>query len=193
MLAAGAALLGSSFVDDPPEPKTTQKREGQLIRFEDREKKLSIAYPATWQRVGSRDPQVSLVVGSLDASLLMRTASLGTPVAAEAIGSAKRLTDRLVKSGTKVKQLRPPRRIDDLGGLPGWLYIYSFEDAATGRRGAHAHYFLFRGETMITLVFQTLPSERFTTYAPLFDRLASSFRATLPEGGGEGGAGDDGA
>lgn len=119
----------------------------------------------------------------------MRTASLGTPVGAETIGSAKRLTDRLVSTGKKVKQLRPPRRIDDLGGLPGWLYIYSFEDSASGQRGAHAHYFVFRGETMITLVFQTLPSERFATYAPLFDRLASTFRAKLSSGDDDGGSG----
>ena len=182
MLGVGAALLGSSFVEDPPEPKKTERREGELIRFEDREKKLSIAYPSTWERIPSQDAEVSLVVGSPEASLLMRTASLGTPVGAETIGSAKRLTDRLVSSGKKVKQLRPPRRIDNLGGLPGWLYIYSFQDSASGQRGAHAHYFVFRGETLITLVFQTLPSERFATYAPLFDRLASTFRARLSDG-----------
>ena len=185
ILAVGAALLGRSFVDDPPAPAKTERREGELIRFEDREKKLSISYPSTWQRIDSSDPEVSLVAGTAEASLLMRTASIGTPVGVESIGSVKKLTDRLVRAGKKVKQLRPPRRIDDLGGLPGWLYIYSFQDSASGQRGAHAHYFVFRGETMITLVFQTLPSERFATYAPLFDRLASTFRAKLPADGGD--------
>jgi len=180
VLAGGAAVLGSRFVADPPaEPKAPAQ--AGFVPFVDKEEKLSISIPATWRRIASSDPEVALVAGTAEASLLMRTTSVGTPVGPESIGSIKKLTDKLVARGKRVKQLRPPRRVDDLGGLPGWLYIYSFQDAATGGRGAHAHYFLFRGETMITLVFQTLPSERFATYAPLFDRLASTFKAKLSE------------
>ena len=180
ILAIAAAVLGRSFVDEPPKPTRTTTQEGEFTRFEDSRRKLSITYPSSWQLISSPDPDVVLVTATVDASMLMRTTSIGTPVGAESIGSAKKLTDKLVMAGKNVKNLRPPRRIDDLGGLPGWLYIYSFRDAS-GKRGAHAHYFLFRGETMITLVFQTVPSERFTTYAPLFDRLAGTFRATSPD------------
>ena len=107
----------------------------------------------------------------------MRVTQIGTEVDRKSLDSAQKLTDRLVMKGKDVRELRPPRRIDNLGGLPGWLYIYSFRDSATGQRGAHAHYFLFRGKTMITLVFQTVPSERFATYSPLFDRIAGTFKA----------------
>ncbi len=180
VLAVAAAALGRSFVDDPPKPTTTTRQEGEFTRFVDARRKLSITYPSSWQRISSPDPEVVLVAATVDASMLIRTTSLPTPVGAESIGSAKKLTDKLVMAGRGVKNLRPPRRIDDLGGLPGWLYIYSFRDAA-GKRGVHAHYFLFRGKTMITLVFQTVPSERFATYAPLFDRLAGTFRAKSPD------------
>lgn len=170
-------MLGRGFISSSPAPTKTQAAKDGSRSYEDKRHGLSISYPATWQRIASPDPEVSLVAGNAEVSLLIRTAQLGTDVTAQSLDSAKNLTDKLVMKGKHVKQLRPPRRIDDVGGLPGWLYIYSFRDPASGQRGAHAHYFLFRGQTMITLVFQTLPSERFATYAPLFDRIAATFKA----------------
>lgn len=152
------------------------------MRFHDARNGLSVSYPVSWRRIASSDAEVPLVAGSSEASLLMRRVSLGTTVGAGDLDTAKKLTDKLVLTANRVQQLRPPRRIDNLGGLPGWLYIYSFADTAGHQRGAHAHYFLFRGKTMITLVFQTLPAERFATYAPIFDRLAATFKAEPPEG-----------
>ena len=70
------------------------------------------------------------------------------------------------------------RRIE-LGGLPGWFYFYSFRDAS-GRRGTHSHYFLFQGSTLITLVFQALPTDDFRRYATTFDSIAVTFRAATP-------------
>lgn len=180
VLAVGAALLGSRFVSDSPAPPATPKQAG-LVPFEDKRRGLSISYPASWPRIASADREVALVAGTAEASLSMRTTPFGVEVLPETIDRVKEITDKLVTREKRVTQLRPPRRIDDLGGLPGWLYIYSFQDPATGQRGAHAHYFLFRGKTMITLVFQTLPSERFATYAPLFDRLAITFKAASPD------------
>lgn len=176
MLAVGAAFLGKQVAGDSKSSSPSVSRNG-LVRFEDKRRGLSMSYPASWQRIASPDPEVSLVTGTPEASLLIRTTRLGTAVGPDAVGAAKKLTDRLVAKGSQVKELRPPREIEDLGGLPGWLYIYSFRDAATGQRGAHAHYFLFRGQTMITIVFQTVPSERFASYAPVFDRLAATFKA----------------
>lgn len=175
-------MLGSSFVSDPPEPKATARQDAELTRFEDRERNVAVSYPSLWQRIPSSDPEVLLLAASAEASLLMRMTSLGTPVGQKDIPRVKRLTDKLVMSNKGVKNLRPPRRIVELGGLPGWLYIYSFQDAQSGRRGAHAHYFLFRGQELITLVFQTVPSERFATFAPLFDRLAETFSAEVSDG-----------
>ncbi len=110
-----------------------------------------------------------------DASFLVRVVPLPLEVNRANLGAAKRITDRVVTSGRRVRLLAPPQR-SDLGGLPGFFYLYTFEDADSGRRGAHSHYFLFRGDTMITLVFQALPADRLSLFAPLFDRIASTFR-----------------
>lgn len=184
VLAGVAALLGRAFVDDPPPPQMESEAQQGLVRFNDERNALKISYPATWTRVAPSDPEVSLVVGTAEASLLMRTRKIPVDVEPGAIDEAKKLTDALVKRGQRIRQLRPPRKIDNLGGLPGWLYIYAFRDSATGERGAHAHYFLFRDDTLVTMVFQTLPSERFTTYAPLFDRVAATFEAGPVKVGG---------
>ena len=62
------------------------------------------------------------------------------------------------------------------GGLPGVYYLYTFRDPVSGLRGAHSHFFLFKGQTMISLVFQALPDGDFGRLAPLFDRVAGSLR-----------------
>jgi hypothetical protein len=172
-------VLGRAFVSDDPAPSQTRTKDG-LVTFKDDRQGLAISYPPTWQRIASPDPRVALVTGTAEVSLLMRTREIGTAVGVKDLERAKVLTDRLVAKAERVRQLRPPRHIDNLGGLPGWLYIYSFYDPATKLRGAHAHYFLFRGKEMVTLVFQTVPSESFSTYAPLFDRIAGTFMATEP-------------
>jgi hypothetical protein len=58
------------------------------------------------------------------------------------------------------------------------LYFYTFTDSATGAKGAHTHYFLFKDKLMISLVFQGLPEDEFVRLAKakLFDRVANSFR-----------------
>jgi hypothetical protein len=80
----------------------------------------------------------------------------------------------VVKSGRGVKLIAPPQR-SDLGGLPGYFYLYSYRDG-DGRRGAHSHYFLFKGDTMFTIVFQAVPEGRLPELAPVFDRIARTFR-----------------
>ncbi|MCA1683766.1 MAG: hypothetical protein LC708_01360, partial [Actinobacteria bacterium] len=63
-----------------------------------------------------------------------------------------------------------------LAGLPGYFYFYSFQDPGTGQRGAHSHFFVFKGQTLITLVFQALPAEQFPPAATTFDEITGSFR-----------------
>jgi len=78
------------------------------------------------------------------------------------------------EAGLKILQAVPTT----LGGLPGVQYLYTFDSA--GQRGAHTHWFVFRGRTMYTLVFQALPDTRFAGLAPAFDRLAETFRVQEP-------------
>ena len=183
VIAAAAALLGRELVSSssPSEPKP---KASSFVKVRDHQADLAISYPRRWHKLPSPDGQVRLLAAGGGASLLVRVASLGIKVKPESLRSAKHLTDRLVKAAKNAKLLRPAQQVE-LGGLPGYLYLYTFRDLGTGKRGAHAHYFLFRGEDMITLVFQALPSNTFAGLVPLFDRIARTFRGKLPAAGQE--------
>ncbi len=184
IVAAAAAVIGNELVSSPDPSKPAKAKSRGFVRFDDRETGFSISHPRNWRRLPSGDAQVRLILaGGGGASLLVRTAPLGLRVRPATLGSAKKLTDRLVRSVKNVKLLKRAQRVE-LGGLPGYLYLYTFRDRETRERGAHAHYFLFRDELLFTLVFQALPSTTFTGVAPLFDRIANTFRA---QSGGPGG------
>ena len=176
LLGAVAVVLGRELIApaprEPPAPAANA-----FVRFRDAAGGISISYPARWRRVVPRDPEVRLLAQGEGSSMLVRTADLGVEIGPENLGVAKRLTDKFVRAAGQAKLLRQPQRVT-LGGLPGYLYLYTFSSAATGQRGAHAHYFLFRGQTLITLVFQTEPAERLARLAPLFDRLGETLRPT---------------
>lgn len=176
LLGALAVLLGRELFS-PDSPRPARGPAQGLVRFTDPTSGISIAHPAAWRRVASGDPGVVLLAEGEGSSMLVRTADLGLTIGLENLGPAKKLTDRLVRATGKPKLLRPPSQVT-LGGLPGYLYLYTFTDAATGRQGAHAHYFLFRGQTLITVIFQTVPAERLTELAPHFDRIGETLEVT---------------
>lgn len=138
---------------------------------------FSIDYPSDWRRLGSRGADVDLLATRGEAaSLLVRTIALRVPIERRDLAKVRTLTDEVVASGRQVRLLAEARRIE-LGGLPGYFYFYSFSDPRSGRRGTHSHYFLFRGDKMITIVLQALPERRFERFSEDFDRIAASFRA----------------
>ncbi|MGI8429911.1 MAG: hypothetical protein ACR2OB_11565 [Solirubrobacteraceae bacterium] len=183
-LGVGAWVIGQQ-VGASPKAAHVSKRPAStpppgLLAFHDPAGAFQGTYPAGWQRLSSADRAVVLLAASNNgASVLVRKTQIGTAVNASNLAAAKSLTDRVVKGGNKVSLLRPVQQIT-LGGLPGYLYLYTFQDPGTGGPGAHAHYFLFQGTTMITLVFQALPATSISSFAPLFDRVASTFRALRP-------------
>ena len=59
----------------------------------------------------------------------------------------------LVASNSTVKVLK--EQAISLNGMLGYYYFYTFEDGPV--TAVHAHYFLFSGNKMNILVFQTLP------------------------------------
>ncbi len=185
LLALVAMAIGRQLVSSPsappqpkakPKPKRSSTEPAGFVRFTDPVGRFSISHPADWRRLKSPDRQVRLLAARDSASVLVRVQPIGTPVGPESLGAAKKLTDNLVRSAGKIKLLREARQVT-LGGLSGYLYLYTFKDKATGQTVAHAHYFLFRGETLLALVFQSQPADRFAGLAPLFDRIAETFRA----------------
>jgi hypothetical protein len=190
--AAGAGgiglLAGRQAVDSPSPPTTTTSAAtgntavpGDFVEFSDDKAGFSLSYPKAWTKLESSDPQVVLVAAERDpaenrgGSILVRGIQLGGPVGREQLGEARKVTDAIVTSSADVELKAEPTVIEQ-GGVPGYFYFYTFKDSASGQRGAHSHYFLFHGQTMITLVFQAVPEDDFVRLAPLFDRVAASFR-----------------
>lgn len=191
LVAAGAGgfglLAGRESVDTPrtadamEAPRAEAASAGDLVEFRDEQARFAVSYPEAWIRPPSPDPQVVLIAAEKDpaanqgGSMLVRVTALEAAVGREQLGEVRKATDEIVNSGQGVELKAEPAAIEQ-GGVPGWYYFYTFQDPVSGQRGAHAHYFLFRGQTMISLVFQALPEGDFIRLAPILDRVAESFR-----------------
>lgn len=180
--AAGSSVESGFAPPDSTSPRTPARSDAPpgYVRVGGGQGRFSIAHPADWTRLDSADPGVDLLVTKArTASLLARSFPLRFRVDRTNLPAAEGITDEIVRSGRRVRLLAQSRRIE-LGGLPGYFYFYTFRDRKTGRRGTHSHYFLFQGDTMITLVLQALPESEFRRFATVFDRIAASFRAGRP-------------
>ena len=186
--AAGFGLLaGQEAVDAPRTASAMEAPRGgpasgaDLVEFLDEQAGFAISYPKAWVRPPSPNPQIALIAAETDpaanqgGSILVRVTPLEAEVGREQLAEARKATDAIVNSGQGVQLKAEPAEIEQ-GGVPGLYYFYTFQDPVSGQRGAHAHYFLFQGQTMISLVFQALPEADFVRLAPLLDRVAESFR-----------------
>ena len=160
---------------------TTAPAPGALVEFRDEKAGWAISYPKAWNRLQSQDADVALVVSekppelNSGGSILARDLVLAAPVDESKLPAAKEVTDKIVTGGEGIQLLAQPAVVHQ-GGLPGYFYFYSFKDPTTGQEGVHTHYFLFKGSTMISFVFQALPKDNFQGLAHLFDEVIGSFR-----------------
>jgi hypothetical protein len=146
-----------------------------LVEFRRPQDGFALSYPSDWTRVPDADPRVALLAAKGSAySFQVRVLELQAPIGPAQLPAAKQLTDQIVSSNKAVKLLTQQQIT--LGGLPGYFYFYTFTDPASGQTGAHSHFFLFKGSTMITLVFQALPAEAFRGGSATFDQIANSFQ-----------------
>jgi hypothetical protein len=189
LVAAGIAFAAGHQSVDNPKPAvssetstpTSGQAPGGLVEFRDGKDGFALSYPRNWLRLQSTDPSVVLVVSekppeqNTGGSILARTITLANPVGQDQLAEAKKITDEIVTKGPGVELKFEPKAITQ-GGLPGWLYLYTFADQASGQRGVHSHYFLFKDRTMISFVFQALPETEFTRLAPVFDDVIATFR-----------------
>ncbi len=191
-LLAGVAVTAGRAAVDPPKKAAAGKDAlpssstvpGDLVEFRDEKAGWAISYPKSWNRLQSSDADVVLVVSenppelNTGGSILARDLQLGTPVDESKLPAAREVTDKIVTGGEGIRLLAEPAVVNQ-GGLPGYFYFYSFKDPTTGQEGVHSHYFLFKGSTMISFVFQALPKEKFQALAHLYDEVIGSLRGEV--------------
>jgi hypothetical protein len=186
-----AAVLGGVLIvvagcSDSPKKvaattTSTATARGALVEFRDEKAGWAISYPKDWNLLQSKDADVALVVSekppelNTGGSILARDLVLAAPVDESKLPAAKEVTDKIVTGGEGIQLLAQPTVVHQ-AGLPGYFYFYSFKDPTTGQEGVHTHYFLFKGPTMISFVFQALPKDNFQGLAHLFDEVIGSFR-----------------
>jgi hypothetical protein len=187
LLVGGAFFVGTSMVDEPESPPTSQTTTPSataaatgLVEFSDEKAGWAISYPRAWNRLEPKDAEIALVVSekppeqNTGGSILARDLTLGAPVNDGNLAAAKEVTDRIV-TGDGIQHITEPTVVRQ-AGLPGYFYFYSFKDPASGQEGVHSHYFLFKGSTMISFVFQALPKDDFQRLANVYDDVIASFR-----------------
>ena len=166
----GQRLLGSEGEPGPGLPPG-------FTEFRSPQGGFAVSYPEGWTREQTADPQVVLVATQGSAvSLQIRVVELDVAIGPRELPAVRQaLTDQIAMSNESLELLVGPQQIE-LAGLPGYYYFYTFQDSGSGLRGAHSHFFVFNGQRLITLVFQTLPTEQFPAAAPTFDQITASFR-----------------
>jgi len=153
----------------------------ELVEFRDDQTGFALSHPKAWVRATAPNPQIVLVAAEHDpaknqgGSILARVTPLDAMVGKAQLSEARKATDAMVASSDGVALKAEPTETEQ-GGLPGLYYLYTFRDPISGLTGVHSHFFLFKGSTMISVVFQALPQDDFARLAPLFDRVAGSIR-----------------
>jgi hypothetical protein len=188
VVALGIAVeLGRRSASSPGRPAvdkavltTTSTVPADFVQFRDDKAGWAISYPKGWNRLSPKAADIVLVVSEKPAeantggSVLVHDLAFPTAVTDANLAAAKAVTDKIVEEGGGTP-LTPPQIVHE-GGLPGYVYFYTFKDPGTGAQGVHSHYFLFKGSTLISVVFQALPADTFRTLAPVFDEVIGSFR-----------------
>ncbi len=171
-VAALAFTAGNKSSDDLP-PPADPKTPIPMATFRDAETGISVDYPRAWERVQVPVAEYRLAVdGGNNVAFTIRVVPIQTPATAANLQNFKAVTDGMVASNSTVTVLK--EQAISLNGMLGYYYFYTFTDGAV--QAVHAHYFLFSGNKMNILVFQTLPDD-FEAHAATFDKIAESFRS----------------
>jgi len=171
-LIVGAAVGRSIIPSDAKRKAATATP--TTTRFFDPTSGISLRYPAVWARLRSRDPQVPLVAALSPATSLSLRVSKSqlTDVTPQTLPVVRGFTDDLVRADQRTKQLTQPKDLT-IAGLPAVRYRYTYP-TPDGNAGAHVHYFIFKHDLMIQLVFQQTPAGDLPKFEPTFNRIAAT-------------------
>lgn len=136
-----------------------------------------LSFPATWTELPAGDAQAGegghvIRIGGQTA-MSIRTFPLEHSVATAGVDDMRAVTDAIL-SAPKAHLTVIDVRQTEIAGLPAIYYLYYFPSGT--ERGVHAHYFIFDGANMHTLIFQVVPETDFAKYADQFDQVVASFQ-----------------
>ena len=174
VIGSGIAIaVATQDRGDPGPQPAPENTPVPMTTFRDPETGISLEYPRSWKRVEVPVAEYRLAVDAgNNVAFTVRVVPIQTPATPQNLQNFKAVTDGLVASNPTVKVLK--EQAISLNGMLGYYYFYTFTDGAV--TAVHAHYFLFSGNKMNILVFQTLPDD-FEPLAGTFDRVAESFRS----------------
>lgn len=147
---------------------------------------FSLRYPGAWTRVSdgggststpgstTQDTPTVLQISGENA-VSIRTFGLQRPVSNPQLADMRAVTDAILSTPSAKLTILDVRPVE-VGGLPAVYYLYYFPSGH--QQGIHAHYFVFNGARMYSLVFQVVPPSQFPTYAAAFDAVVASFRVS---------------
>jgi hypothetical protein len=171
----GCGVAALVTLHRPPQSRSPKAPHGSsFVTYTDTAKHYRISYPRGWQKTTGADGSVVLHVHGRDA-VSVREFTLAAPVNTQNVSDMRSVTDAVL-SAPSAHLTVLESQVVRVGALTGLYYLYYFP--AGDQRGVHAHYFLFSGKQMFTLVFQTLPATDFQRLAKTFDAVAETFTAT---------------
>ena len=149
-----------------------------LRELDDAADGYTLKYPGSWTAVGGAtsagsEGHVLRIEGQNAFSI--QTFPLERSVPRPNISDMRAVTDAILSSPSAKLTVLEVRQIE-ISGLPAIYYLYYFPSGK--QRGIHAHYFIFDGTRMDTLIFQVVPASDFSRYASQFDQVVSSFKPT---------------
>ncbi|MEO5679510.1 MAG: hypothetical protein ABIS47_07575 [Acidimicrobiales bacterium] len=183
-LAAGAYVLGQRQGKDivggaQKAPGTTVfKVPKDFVPISDPETGVQLSVPNDWVRYSIKDLpdkaiRLSAGIQNSGDSVVVRVNPYSTEITEANLPDQKNVFDQLLTNENIEILVNQPMK---LGGLPALFYVYRFKDQATGKAGVHAHFFVFQGRKMVSMVFQALPEDRYALLASTFDKVANSLK-----------------
>ncbi len=147
--------------------------ESALQTYTDEATGFTLKFAKTWEVLRAPNADLRLVVnlGGNDA-FNVRLIPIEVQATPENIGNFKAVTDAIVFGNKQNKSIR--EQLVTVNGLLAYYYLYTFPFDGT-TEGVHAQYFVFEGNRMFSITFQSVPAEDFPKQANLWDQVAESF------------------
>jgi hypothetical protein len=182
LLSRGAREKGSQATpttSSTPSETLPRLPEAALQTYTDDVTGFTVKFARNWQTLRAPNADIRLVVnaGGIDA-FQVRVGSIQTPATPDNIGNLEAVTDAIVFGDKSAKLVK--KQLVTVNSLLAYYYLYTFHDPVSNQEGAHAQYFIFEGNRMFILTFQSVPAEDFAKQASLWDQVAESFTAQAP-------------